>query len=123
MDAGLNFHWLALFRAVARHGGVGAAAEALTISQPSVSAQVRALERALGLPLLERSGRGVRPTDQGTRVLAYADRIFALADDLLREAANLRAGTAGRLVVGASTTVGEYVLPVLRTEYAARDGA
>jgi DNA-binding transcriptional LysR family regulator len=109
----LNFHWLALFRAVARHGGVGAAADALAISQPSVSAQVRQLARALGLTLLERSGRGVRLTDQGQRVLAYAERIFTLADDLQREAADLRAGVAGRLVVGASTTVGEYVLPAV----------
>ncbi len=113
----LNFHWLELFREVARAGGVSAAAARLAISQPSVSAQVRAFERSLGLPLLERRGRGVRLTDQGRRVLAYADRIFTLAEDLQREAADLRAGTAGRLVVGASTTVGEYVLPAVLGQF------
>src|SRR5688500_11482729 len=111
--AELNFHWLALLRAVARAGGVTAAAERLSISQPAVSAQLRALERSLGLTLLERSGRGVQLTEHGRRMLAYADRIFALAEDLQREAAALRDGTAGRLVVGASTTVGEYVLPAV----------
>ena len=109
----LNFHWLAIFRSVARSGGVTAAAAALAISQPSVSAQVRSLERALGLTLVERVGRRVRLTDHGTRMLAYADRIFTLADDLQREATDLRAGTAGRLVIGASTTVGDYVLPAV----------
>ena len=111
MAGDLNFHQLALFRAVGHAGGVGAAAESLSISQPSVTIQVCALERSLGLTLLERSGRTVRLTERGRRVLEYADCIFTLADDLRREAAELRAGTAGRLVVGASTTVGEYVLP------------
>ena len=90
-----------------------AASETLAISQPAVTAQVRALERSLGLTLLERRGRTVRLTDHGRRVLEYADRIFALADDLAREVADLRTGAAGRLVVGASTTVGEYVLPAV----------
>src|SRR4051812_33570220 len=92
VDGELNFHQLALFRAVGRSGGVGAAAETLDISQPSVSAQVRALERSLGLVLLERSGRTVRPTEHGRRVLEYADCIFALVDDLRREVADLRDG-------------------------------
>ena len=107
----LNFHHLLLFRAVARAGSFSRAAEQLAITQPSVSQQVSALERSLGVRLTERRGRGFRLTPAGERVAAYAERAVELAEQLAEEVAALRGGSVGQVVIGASTTTGEYVLP------------
>lgn len=108
-----SFHQLELFYAVARQGSVTRAAEQLHISQPAVSAQLAELERALGVPLLARlaGGRGVRLTEAGLLVYEHAARIFALAEDLERGIADLNGLRSGQLIVGASTTLGEYLLP------------
>ncbi|MBI3969422.1 MAG: LysR family transcriptional regulator [Chloroflexi bacterium] len=109
--ARLNLHHLEVFRTVARVGNITRAAEELSISQPSVSAQVKELERACGLPLLERQPRGVQLTYAGELVYTYAQRLFATAEELERTLDDLRALTRGRLLLGASTTIGEYLLP------------
>ena len=64
---------LAAFVCVVRHGSVTAAAEELFVTQPSVSAAVAALEREVGAKLLERDGRGLRPTEAGAAFAPYAD--------------------------------------------------
>ena len=93
----LNFHHLRYFWMVAREGSVRRAAERLHVSQPTVSAQVRALEDSLGEKLFRRSGRGLVPTEAGERVRRYGDEIFALGDELR---ASLRhPGTAAPLRV------------------------
>ena len=78
----LNFHHLRYFWMVAREGSVRRAAERLHVSQPTVSAQVRALEQSLGEKLFRRLGRGLAPTEAGERVRRYADEIFTLGDEL-----------------------------------------
>ena len=62
------------FLAVVRSGSVTAAADELVVTQPSVSAAITALAREVGTPLLERDGRGVRPTPAGEAFAPYADR-------------------------------------------------
>lgn len=106
-----RLHQLAIFHAAAQLGSFSAAAEKLDISQPAVSVQVRRLERALDLVLLERSGRRLRLTEAGEAVHSFTQRIFALVDDLSAEVEARRGLARGRLVVGASSTVGEYLLP------------
>jgi DNA-binding transcriptional LysR family regulator len=106
-----SLHALAVFRAVIDHGTMTAAAEAEGISQPAITAQIKALERYYGIPLLERHGRGVRPTPAGRLVAEHAARILALVDEMGRGVADLEGLTAGELVVGASSTVGEQFLP------------
>jgi len=90
---------------------VGRAAEVLHISQPAVSRQIAQLERALGIPLFDRVGRRLRLTPAGEIVRNYADRIFGLSEDLHRALGDLKGLQRGRLMLGASTTVGEYLLP------------
>ena len=104
-------HQLAIFLEVVRWGSVTRAAEALVLSQPSVSAQIKTLERSLGVPLFAKEGRGIRLTEAGEIVADYARRIFGLADELADTVADLRGLAAGRLVLGASTTPAEYLLP------------
>lgn len=106
-----TLHALALFVAVVERGTMTAAATAESISQPAISAQIQALERYYGTPLLARAGRGVAPTEAGELVADHARRILALVDELRRVVADLEGLGSGRLVVGASSTVGEQVLP------------
>lgn len=106
-----NYHHLRLFQATARAGHVGRAAEALHVSQPAVSKQLAELERALGIALFDRVGRRLRLTPAGELALAYTDQIFGLTDDLHRALGDLKGLRRGRLLLGSSTTVGEYVLP------------
>jgi LysR family transcriptional activator of nhaA len=79
----LNYHHLHYFWTVVREGGVAAAARRLRVGAPTVSAQVKALERALGQPLLERRGRALVATETGRLVARYADDIFAAGNELL----------------------------------------
>ena len=106
-----SLHALALFVAVVEHGAMTAAAEAEGIGQPAISAQVKALERYYGTALLERAARGVAPTPAGQLVVDYARRTLALVDELKRAVDDLAGLAAGRLVIGASSTVGEQLLP------------
>ncbi len=79
----LNYHHLRYFWAVAKEGGLTKAALKLRISQPTICAQVQALERALGEKLLRRSGRHLALTETGRQVFSYAEEIFSLGEDLL----------------------------------------
>jgi LysR family transcriptional activator of nhaA len=79
----LNFHHLRYFWMVAREGSLRLAAERLSVSQPSISAQVRLLEEALGETLFQRTGRRLTLTETGRSVFSYADEIFSLGRELL----------------------------------------
>ena len=107
----LNYHQLRIFCAVARLAGFTKASEALYISQPAVSAQVKALERAVGAPLVEREGRNIRLTEAGRLVYEHGQQIFAIGNSLGRAVDALLGLEAGRLAIAASTTPGDYLLP------------
>ena len=107
----LNFHQLHVFHAVAGTGSFSKAAEALSITQPAVSIQVRKLEKALGSPLLHRTRKGPQLTDTGRMVLGYTQRIFALSQEMQEQVLDIQGLKAGRLTIGSSTTPGEYILP------------
>ena len=102
---------LALFAAVVEAGTMTRAAKTTGLTQPAISAQVKALERYYGTPLLDRGGRGSALTAAGRLVGDYAGRVLALVDELGRAVADLEGLGAGELVVGASSTVGEQLLP------------
>lgn len=116
----LNLNRLRLFLAVVEHGGVTTAAEAVHVSQPAISQAIRALEAELETPLLEHVGRRVAPTEAGELLAGYGRQIFTLAAEA-RHALDELAGLArGRLAIGASTTIGIYVLPRLLATYQRR---
>ena len=116
----LNRNHLALFRAVAEAGGFSRAAETVHVSQPAISMQVAELEDALGTPLFDRLPRGVRLTDAGTVLLGYAQRIASLEGEAERAMRELRGLERGRLSVGASMTIGGYLLPAVLGEFRRR---
>lgn len=106
----LNFRHLLYFWQVAKLGHLTRAASKLRVSQSALSAQIRQLERYLGQPLFERTGRSLLLTDFGTTVLDYADGIFGLGQELM---ANVRGGVGQRiqqLRVGAVTTLSRNFL-------------
>ncbi|MET7966267.1 LysR family transcriptional regulator [Micromonospora sp. NPDC005305] len=107
---------LQIFLAVVEHGGFGAAARALRLSQPTVSASVQGLERRLGLRLIARSPAGSRPTAVGTTVADWARDVVAAADRLETGAAALRERHDAHLRVSASMTIAEYLVPGWLTE-------
>ena len=109
---------LETFRVVAQARKVSTAAKLLHLSQPAVTAQVRALEEECGRTLLLRSSRGVTPTDWGLRLLETSkevnDLLAALETDLRGEPA-----VEEEIVVGASMNSAAYVLPTLVAGYRA----
>jgi DNA-binding transcriptional LysR family regulator len=115
----LNLHHLRIFHAVAEHGSYTRAAEALVISQPAVSRQVRDLERALDLCLIDQIGRRIYLTDAGRVLHEYSTRLFGIAADVEAAMHELRVLTQGRLALGASTTIGMYALPATLAKYRA----
>lgn len=80
----LNYHHLLYFWTVAKENSVSKAAASLHVAQPTVSAQVRSLERALGQKLFDRQGRHLVLTPEGEKVFRYADEIFSLGRELLQ---------------------------------------
>lgn len=113
----LNFNQLRLFLAVAEYGGVTRAAAAIYVSQPAISKAIHELERDLGVPLVERIGRQIVLTDAGQTLAGYARQIFQLAGEGRHALDELRGLARGRLAVGASTTVGIYLLPRLAGQF------
>jgi DNA-binding transcriptional LysR family regulator len=109
----MDLRRLEIFVKVAELGSFSRAAEALFLTQPTVSEHVRALEDALGVPLLDRLGRGATPTRAGTLLLGYAQRMLALAREAAQAIEQFQGRVSGELTVGGSTIPGEYVVPEL----------
>ncbi|MEK7862108.1 MAG: LysR family transcriptional regulator [Chloroflexota bacterium] len=105
------FGHLESFVEIARHGNVSRAAEALFLTQPAVTARLKALERDLGTRLFVRSSRGMKLSDAGRAFLPYAERTIATVDEGRRLVADLRQGATGSLVIAAAPAVSTYVLP------------
>lgn len=120
---GVTLDRLRLFADVARLGSFTAAAERAGLTQPAVSQQVRALERALGVRLVERVGRRARPTPAGTALLPGARRVEEAVADAVAAVAPHRSGTTGRVRIGTGATACIYLLPpLLRTVKARMPG-
>jgi DNA-binding transcriptional LysR family regulator len=107
---------LVAFLTVVRRGSVTAAAEELVVTQPSVSAAINALSREVGVTLMERDGRSLRPTAAGRAYAPYAANVLGLLEQGRRSAREAAGEAHQRLRIGAVTTAGEHlVAPLLRT--------
>lgn len=109
----MDLRHLTALCAVIDHGSFSSAADALGISQPAVSAQIRSLEERVGERLFDRSGRGVQVTEAGRLVESYARRMIDLDSELGQALAEHDGRIAGRLELGSSTGPGEVILPPL----------
>jgi DNA-binding transcriptional LysR family regulator len=112
----MQLHQLDYLRAVVRTGSVTRAADAVNVAQPSVSKQLKLLEREIGVPLFHRIGRRIQPTDAAILLAACAERVFddlaATVDAIAQTASSLR----GTLRLCATETVTDFLLPPALTE-------
>ena len=111
-----NFR-LRVFRAVAHHLNFRMAAEELLLTQSAVTQQIKALESELDVPLFDRAGGRVSLTQAGVVLLPFAERLAALSEEAREAVAATVGGSAGRLALGASQTIGQYLLPKLIAGY------
>ena len=107
------------FLEVARRQNLSRAAEALFVSQPTLTARLQSLESSLGEQLFVRTRRGMRLTEAGDAFLPYAEHAVAALADGRERLGELRRGVAGRLVLGAPPTVSTYTLPALLARFSA----
>ncbi|HKO54113.1 MAG TPA: LysR family transcriptional regulator [Polyangiaceae bacterium] len=98
----MEIHQLKTFLVVAREGSITRASECLYLSQPAVSAHIKAIEDTLGLTLFERTPRGMSLTPDGQRLLTRAEQTLAAHRELLEEAARIKGRLTGKLRLGAT---------------------
>lgn len=107
----LNFHQLHIFHTVAERGSFSAAAQSLYMTQPAVTMQVQSLEEYFGTKLLMRSTKKIELTEAGKVLMPYARKSIELIKDTDLVMSSFTERLKGRLLLGASLTIGESILP------------
>ncbi len=108
---------LQVFHSVARLLSFTKAAESLHMTQPAVTFQVRQLEEYFNTRLFDRTHNRINLTDAGKRVYEYADTIFQIYSEMDNAVREITGDVNGILIVGASTTIAEYMLPALLGDF------
>lgn len=108
---------LQVFHTVARLLSFTKAAESLHMTQPAVTFQVRQLEEHFNTRLFDRTHNRISLTEAGKRVFEFADRIFDLYGEMENAVREMTGEISGVLIIGASTTIAEYMLPALLGDF------
>ena len=111
---------LQVFHAVAKHLSFTKAGEALFMTQPAVTFQIKQLEEHFNTHLFDRGHGQISLTEAGKIVFDYAERILGLSNELDVRLKDLTGQTAGPLLIGASMTIAEYLLPQVLGEFIGR---
>jgi DNA-binding transcriptional LysR family regulator len=111
---------LQVFHAVAKHLSFTKAAEALFMTQPAVTFQIRQLEEQFNTRLFDRAHGRISLTPAGAMAFEYAERILALSAELEARLKEMSGQIAGPLLIGASTTIADFLLPQVLGEFKAR---
>jgi DNA-binding transcriptional LysR family regulator len=111
---------LQVFHAVAKHLSFTRAAEALFMTQPAVTFQIRQLEQHFNTRLFDRAHGRISLTPAGALALEYAERILSLSSELEARLKELGGQVAGPLLIGASTTIADFLLPRILGEFKSR---
>jgi DNA-binding transcriptional LysR family regulator len=111
---------LQVFHTVARQLSFTKAAEQLFMTQPAVTFQVKQLEEHFNARLFERTHGKIALTPAGELVLDYAERILGLSAELDKRVSELTGAVSGPLLLGASTTIAEFILPRVLGEFKVR---
>ena len=107
----MNFRKLKIFYETAKHLNMTRVAKEMYISQPSISQSINELENDLGVKLFDRIGKKLYLTHEGEVFLNYTRRILNLYDESVKVIKDFDSNKAGKIVIGASTTIGIYILP------------
>lgn len=111
-----NFR-LKVFRSVARHLSFTKAANELFITQPAITKHIQSLEREYGLRLFNRKGNKIYLTQAGSVLLEYSNKIFNLELKLENDLNKFKDNLTGKLRLGASTTIAQYVIPQVISKF------
>lgn len=111
---------LQVFHAVAKHLSFTKAGEALHMTQPAVTFQIKQLEERFNTRLFDRGGGRITLTPAGELVLDYAERILGLSAELDIRVAEMTGQMSGSLLLGASATIAEFILPPILGEFNGR---
>jgi len=111
---------LQVFHTVARLLSFTKAAETLHMTQPAVTFQVRQLEEHFNTRLFDRTHNRINLTEAGKQVFNYADKIFVLYAEMNNAVREVTGEVSGALIIGASTTIAEYMLPALLGDFKAK---
>jgi len=114
----MDFWQLTIFCKVVEFKSFSRAAEAIYLSQPTVSSHIKDLEEHCGFRLLDRLGKEVLPTKAGELLFSYAKRLLALRDETETALSQFRGITKGTLSLGGSTIPGGYILPAIIGRFA-----
>ena len=106
----LNYHHLLYFWMVAKEGGISRAAAQLHLAQPTLSSQIKKLEKSLGVELFHRIGRSMELTDTGQTVYRYADEIFSLGRELTDTLKGQPTAQRQKLIVGVPDVLPKLVI-------------
>jgi DNA-binding transcriptional LysR family regulator len=107
----MDLHQIEIFCSLMKFRSFSRAAEALYITQPTVSGHIKNLEAELGVKLLDRLGRRVTPTEAGEILFHSGQKLLALRDQLRQEIEAMSGKVGGLLKIGGSTIPGAYILP------------
>lgn len=102
---------LRILKAIATEKNFTKAADILYLSQPSLSKQIKTLEKNLDITLIQRENNKISLTENGKILLNYCERILPLCEECCRVFIDLKNGERGNLTIGANQTVGRYLLP------------
>src|SRR5689334_8428333 len=102
---------LQAFQAVAKHRSFTKAADALCMTQPAVTFQIRQLEEHFNTRLFDRANGKIALTPTGLLALDYVERILALSAEMEAKVKEITGQEVGPLMIGASTTIAEFLLP------------
>lgn len=116
----MDIHQLKTFVTVAREGSITRASSLLHLSQPAVSAHIKAMEDSLGLSLFERTARGMSLTADGQRLLGKAEQTLSAHQDLMAEASRGKGVLKGRLRIGTGSSANNAALGRLLSVLSAR---
>ena len=114
----MDLRRLQVFAKVYEHRSFSRAAEAILLSQPTVSGHIKSLEEELGVNLFDRLGREILPTQAAELLYGYARRVLELVEEAHSVLDAFLGRLRGELVLGGSTIPGQFVLPMLLARFA-----
>lgn len=109
----MDIHHLKVFLSVFKNKSFSKASSELSLTQPTISSHIKALENELGCKLFDRMGRIIIPTKEATRLYEHAAEITGKLEEIKSKFGLSKDGINGKLVIGASTIPGTYILPSL----------
>ena len=116
----MNLRQLEAFYLVVKKGSCTKAAEALNVTQPAVTIQVKSLEKSLNLKLIQHFGERIQLSEAGGLLFQYAEKIFSLAEEAAEKMGDIRQLVKGTLRIGTTKNYARYIMPSLLTTFQAR---